>query len=81
MEIEVTQEDIEKGQRHRSLSCPVALAVNRAFNGGSIYVGSSHIYDENDGMRTIDLPIEAISFIRVFDSGKVVKPFKFSIEV
>jgi hypothetical protein len=81
--IEVTQEDIEKGERGECEKCALALAVSRVtkyrveiglyeaefYDGPELCVGSS------------DLPIAAMVFVERFDNGHPVSPFTFPLEV
>ena len=78
MIIEVTQEDIEKGIRMSSLSCPIALALRRT-TGRDLRVGHLHIRDgENFSNGVIAHSTWSMQkFIDHFDSGEPVKPFRF----
>ena|SRR6185295_16123731 len=68
VEIEVTQEDIDRATRGDNRRCPIAWAVKRAneARGGSPYallVGS--------------MPESARAFVRDFEAGHPVRPFTF----
>lgn len=80
MIINVTQEDIENGQRGCS-RCPIALAASRAY-GRQVYVGQYNIYDDYNGQRVLArLPSVAVLFVGQFDTSMfdVLKPFSFEI--
>jgi hypothetical protein len=76
MTIVVTQHDIDNGIRPSTCFCPIALAVKRAIND-TCTVGRSYILYK--GIRA--LPLEAVEFIALFDSGQVVKPFSFWLSI
>ena len=87
MKIQVTREDIQRGQKGQPSSCPVALAVARAFPGGNPGVGLSTV-SVGFGMsrEMYDLPRKAKLFISLFDGGSkimgwiFVRPFTFEIK-
>ncbi len=79
--IEVTQEDIANGIRHSSCKCPIALAVNRALRAGVNVGNDSFVLYRPSRISTIFLPENASSFIKKFDAGSSVEPFKFSVEI
>lgn len=79
--VEVTQEDIDQGQRCSCRGCPVALALERAtgiswlVDGGCIYV------DWRSFQVFAVLSPEVRAFIHRFDCGKPVQPITFTLEV
>jgi hypothetical protein len=75
MIINVLQKDIKNGVANTCDKCPVALAVRRATHKrvkvGYVFVGVNRTW--------YGLPKEATTFIKRFDMGKSVKPFRFTI--
>ena len=89
MKIQVTKEDIEKGERGSCEWCPVALAIQRTYD----------LKNGKDKMVTVDedgvgiwqdsvekhyrLPLIARDFIHDFDNSDIkseqLKPFSFKI--
>jgi hypothetical protein len=73
MKITVTREDIKSGQRKCSITCPLALAINRAINktvtspnfAPFVFVKPTYMVTD----RMYDLPWIAQMFIKVFDAG------------
>lgn len=78
IEINVTQEDINKGIKSDCSKCPIALAANRVIPNGALAVGGASItyWNEKEAISIL-LPEIALKFIRDFDSGRKVKPFSF----
>ena len=82
--IEVTQEDIDKGEGYHCTRCPIALALCRAT--GWRWLVRRKIAVSNDGhcCNTYNLPEAVQAFIVKFDSsGKfnLGKPFTFELEL
>lgn len=77
-QITLTQEDIKNGFAGSSTSCPVALALRRAFPEDGIQVdGVSLIIGDHE----IDVTDAVGYFIENFDSGdEPVKPFTFTVQ-
>ncbi len=75
MIIEVTQDDIDKGEPRACLSCPVTLALNR-ITGEECHVGS---YIRIPNFGTFNYPGQVIEFINNFDMGRPVNPFSFEL--
>ncbi len=80
--VEVTAEDIENGVRHCIFGCPVALAVQRAASYPHIRVTISEITRHKGHCleSAAITPAEVGCFIRNFDAGDDVFPFKFEIQ-
>jgi hypothetical protein len=86
--VNVTQKDITHGRKGDRQSCPIARAVRRHFDPTKIEVSISSLtiivwsvdgsYDIIWDVKTPDVAEE---FIHNFDSGKLVSPFKFTVEV
>jgi hypothetical protein len=78
MLINVTQDDIDKGEPCRAFCCPIALAIERQTKAlpesvvvyRQITIGSKFIMDS---------PPEVLNFIDKFDDGKNVEPFSFEL--
>lgn len=80
--IEVTEADIQVGQRKNCFDCPIALAVRRAYPEitnpeFNISVGVRHGFVGN---ARFWMPTEAAEFIKKFDAGETVEPFSFQVE-
>ncbi len=77
--VEVTAEDIAKGQPRRCSLCPVALALRRA-TGKEWIVGTwMRPWTATDAIET---PAEALAFIEAFDGLlEEVAPFSFTLAV
>jgi hypothetical protein len=87
MRIEVTAEDIAKGERDSCEACPIALAVRRAFGVAHVDVDSVRIIVDNcgDNERTFETPHAAEDFIGRFDYRSTEEdppePFAFDLDV
>lgn len=78
--VEVTQADLDNGERKLCRSCPVALALQRA-TGTAWYVEYSGATICRGGERRVDFPLTVAEFIRDFDDGAPVQPFSFVAEI
>lgn len=81
MLIYVTEDDIKKGQRKSSISCPIARSLKR--RGFDVAVSLSTVTFHSPFVR-VDLPQEAQFFVRNFDAGvrrDRLRPFRFRLEV
>ncbi len=79
--IDVTAEDIAKGEAGSSARCPVALALQRAISK-PVAVSKTYVYISGYNLSTVMLPSEASEFIGKFDRNhEPVKPFTFHIEI
>lgn len=81
--IEVTQDDIDKGNRVSPVSCPIALAVKRQYRSRWLHSPPNSVSVSQRGV-TIDsqdysIPKEARFFISDFDCDHDVKPFTFEM--
>ena len=83
MDIDITQADIDLGIPSESKWCPVALATIRHLGINSwVAVGGDVMRTSSTGelgIRTYDLPEDAIEFILRFDEGEDVKPFTLKV--
>lgn len=74
MKVKILKTHISKGLPNDALSCPIALALEHAYEG--VTVNEDTI--ELNGLE-FKLPAKAKRFIRRFDDGKEVKPFAFEL--
>lgn len=81
--VEVTREDIDRGVRWQCEHCPIALAVERAIPGGTVYATLLYIMVRFPDGRclTCDTPEVAAEFMRTFDRGDGFprRPFAFNL--
>jgi hypothetical protein len=77
--IDVTQEDIDRGERAKCMRCPIARAMQRVFPVNKVSVFGAITWIGND--RYSDLPDEAQQFIMYFDEDEPVEPFSFTINL
>jgi len=77
MKIQVTQEDIDKGQPIDCFKCPVALATSRIL-GQETQVRSDFIIFDS---VWYDMPIEVCNFIKKFDNAENARPLEFDINL
>jgi hypothetical protein len=84
VKVQVTQEDIDNGTPGKPCSCPVALAVLRAFNVSGVYISVEPVYitfqprylSHHEYYAT---PSSVASFVAMFDTGFPVEPFEFEL--
>jgi hypothetical protein len=81
--VEVTQEDIDKGERKNCFECPLALAIHRA-SGKQVQVGTKRVYMSDSSGTTVGsalLPKAARDIIRAVDTGNkdLVHPTKLTL--
>lgn len=76
MHIEVTQEDIDRGERGKSRSCAVARAIRRCAKCRSADVCSSWLRLR---WRKVLTPVVVARFIKAYDLGLPVDPFAFDL--
>lgn len=87
MKIEVTAEDIMRGERDNCETCPVALAARRAFGGVAVDVDGVRIIVDNCGPneRTFASPSSVADFVEDFDQHDEEEdppgPFAFDLDV
>ena len=82
LEIEVTADDIESGERGDCCECPIAIAVQRIVGPMCrVIVGASiSIQPVSEPAVNYLMPMEAHYFIRSFDNYQDVSPIKFIAE-
>lgn len=78
MIVEVTQEDIDNGQRAVPSACPIARAIRKNFMGAT--VNRTNVKLDGWGKST-ELPQIAKNFVNDFDNGKPVRPFDFELDL
>ena len=85
MKIQVTKEDIKKGEQGSCEWCPVALAIQRTYGKDKLVtvdVDSMGIWQDNREQH-YQLPLIARDFIHDFDNSDIkseqLKPFLFKI--
>ena len=71
---DVTQDDIDNGDRLDTCSCPIALAINRSFGIpiGSSYVLGTKFYIQIDDP---DAPENYVQFEHSYASGEFINAF------
>lgn len=78
LKINVTQDDIDKGNRGNSNSCPIARVVRGILPMARVNVR----YINSIGMGAdIALPSEATQFIVSFDNHYPVAPLEFEVDI
>lgn len=79
--VEVTAEDIKKGERGFTWGCPIALAAKRKTGlDWSVTRMGMRLYDDDGRLSEYaNIPVEAETFIKKFDAGELVLPFSFPI--
>lgn len=77
--INVTEEDIKKGEKSCMSGCPVAIAARRA-TGRKVRVSINYLFYEF-GLREHALPHEVSNFVCDFDNGLPVQPITFEIDL
>lgn len=88
--ISVTEEHIRVGDKKQCSSCPIALAI-KEFISPFVSLAVAFELTLHYKKRTenwcllhnhvIDLPQEALTFIKEFDDGEAVDPFKFELKI
>ena len=85
--VEVTQEDIKKGERNNSSQCMIALAITRATEGGLGDLLVGHYGSCTMGEYVIwsggkvRLPFRVAVHIIAYDRGQDVAPFAFDLDL
>lgn len=80
MKVRITQEHIDKGERHARGRCPIALAIKerKGVIDVNILYDSAYIkYTKSS--TTYFMSKEGSTFITLFDIGKKVKPFTLEL--
>lgn len=85
--VEVTQDDINRGQQTVCRACPVALALNRALSEALGYPVETSVQRYSGAVWTPEekflgrmrFPRSVEKFVVSFDDEKKVEPFEFNI--
>ena len=80
MLIEVTQEDIDNGSPGKAGLCPIALAMSRSTGKQWRVANLTCFCPEEWPWDDILLPLEAVQFVKAYDSGDGVEPFSFALD-
>ena len=84
VKVEVTSDDISKGEIGCANACPVALAIERVcdtFYGYYPDVQGDTVTFWNGDVMNLRLPLEVAEFIDRFDNKKIVSPFEFHVDL
>lgn len=81
LKINVTQQNIIKGRKYTSKSCPIALAFKEAGIKKVEVKNLQFLLRKSEDSIMYDLPRMARKFIRAFDEGRPVKPFSFNVKI
>jgi hypothetical protein len=80
MKVVVTKSDIKNGKGGLIHGCPIALSLKRRYKYVSVLssavVVRKTLFADAQGFH---LPAVAVDFIKCFDAGLAVKPFKFNL--
>ena len=77
--ISITQDHIDQGIRASCNKCPLALAIKEIFPDKKILVGYNVVFVNS--YIGIELPEDLMEFIYSFDSGKLVEPREFQLDI
>ncbi len=79
MKIEVTEDDIRNGKSYDCMTCPIALALSRAFKE-SLHVRATpfSLFVDNPP-RIFNPPQSVVAFMVDFDMHHPVQPFTFEL--
>ena len=84
--IEVTERHIAEGKTFSFAECPVALAVQEAYNADRAHVSSSDISIYSVGVNKYYsycfgvAPLKVAEWIYAFDTHEDVEPFSFELD-
>ncbi len=85
VKVEVTFDDVAKGERGDCRYCPIALALERVLTERALFVVDGRTISwagpTVGAHGYVDLPESAREFIYVFDGAGDVEPFEFEIEL
>lgn len=92
--VNVTQDDIDKSERCNSYRCAVARACLRAVPDADLVSVEPcsktlcpdirirfHCPGWPQGNFTVDAPISVANFVDNYDGGKSVRPFSFTLDI
>lgn len=72
-QVMIRQDDIERGERYSSTSCPMALALKRQFDFVSVSPSRVFIKNGEDYYECVDETSVARLFVVMFDTNKLPK--------
>ena len=81
MRIRVTQREINDGVQGDCFHCPVALALKRAFNADSVWVGQIIIVIKAGRRQAFVTPPEAEEFLEAYDSAVVEFECPWAVDI
>ena len=70
---------LEGSNQSRCDICPIALALQEAYDDPTMYSTMHFGGSEQDPDLGIDLPGDAVDFVARFDGGHSVDPFSFEV--
>lgn len=80
MQIQITAEHIQNGERQSCFKCPIALALEEKFYDWRVGTVLVEIKQKEDSRwQEFFLPITAQKFIHAFDNNLEVEPFNFQL--
>lgn len=81
MIVEVTQSDIDNGQREEAGSCPIAHAIRRTIGATEVVVDAYGVTASltDGGVVTFNMPPTGEQFIEDFDEGSTVYPLTLDL--
>lgn len=74
--INVTQDDINKGQKSKCFYCPVALATKRALKCRNVMICTDTLKTSG---YTAPLPLDVRQWVWDYDYGQPVQPISFEL--
>ena len=82
MRIQVTQEDIDQGEKYNARGCPVACVIKRAgFPYAAVSFAKLIFLEPGSEVVTIvPMPPEVAAFSLAYDSFQAVEPFSFELD-
>jgi hypothetical protein len=76
----VTEQDIKRGERHKTEKCPIARAARRALHSRHVEAEYDCLVVEKAGTRRrLRIPQQASDFIEDFDASGSGYPFSFEV--
>jgi hypothetical protein len=80
MKVKIESQHIKEGVRDKPDSCALARALSDC-NFRSVQVFNSwFVFESKEKKFSIELPREAVKFIKSFDDGFIVDPMEFEID-
>ena len=79
IKIEVTQEDIDRGEKGDCAKCPIARAIRRTLKVRYVHVDTDFL-EWGPDYSCMNAPVKVSKFIDAFDEGRRVSPFTFMLK-